>query len=121
MGGTSSSIVSVKFGVPQGSVLGPYLFLVYINDLPDQLLEKARLFADDTAVSKMIASSHDQEQLQEDLQRLADWERSWDMEFILWNVRPFESQGASPHYTMTTLYMDTLSTQSHRQNTLVLL
>ena len=48
--GARSDFVSVRSGVPQGSVLGPCLFLVYINDLPDTLTAHARLFADDTAV-----------------------------------------------------------------------
>ena len=79
--GTSSHFVNVMSGVPQGSVLGPCLFLAYINDMPEKLLALARLFADDTAVYKTISNGYDQAQLQEDLQRLADWEERWDMEF----------------------------------------
>jgi hypothetical protein len=79
--GFSSSFVSVRSGVPQGSVLGPSLFLVYINDLPDKLDKPTRLFADDTAVYGGIKSLNDQQQLQNDLAKLADWEERWDMEF----------------------------------------
>ena len=67
--------------VPQGSVLGPCLFLACINDMPEKLSALALLFADDMAAYKMISNGHDQAQLQEDLQRLADFEESWDMEF----------------------------------------
>ena len=72
--GASSHFANVMSGVPQGSVLGPCLFLAYINDTPEKLSALARLFADDTAVYKTISNGHDQAQL-------ADWEESWDMEF----------------------------------------
>ena len=79
--GYQSSYISVRSGVPQGSVLGPCLFLAYINDLPDKLTALARLFADDTAVYKTVLNSEQQDQLQQDLQRLSEWEKSWDMLF----------------------------------------
>ncbi|KAI8520129.1 hypothetical protein Bbelb_033860 [Branchiostoma belcheri] len=79
--GSSSSLVSVESGVPQGSVLGPSLFLLYINDLPTSLSSIARLFADDTMAHKTICSTSDQELLQQDLDRLAKWEQTWLMEF----------------------------------------
>lgn len=79
--GVASSFVSVQSGVPQGSVLGPALFLVYINDLPVSLDKSVRLFADDTAVYSKVKTRIDQDQLQADLDRLADWEGRWDMQF----------------------------------------
>ena len=51
--------------------------------MPEKLSALARLFADDTVVYKTISNGHnDQAQLQEDLQRLADWEESWDMDWV---------------------------------------
>ena len=79
--GAASSKVSVKSGVPQGSVLGPALFLAYINDLPEQLSSRTKLFADDTAVYRLTATARDHNLLQEDLQKLENWEQQWDMAF----------------------------------------
>ena len=79
--GTKSETAPVRSGVPQGSVLGPCLFLVYINDLPDSLTGSARLLADDTAAYSVVKSQADQSLLQKDLDQLAVWEKRWDMVF----------------------------------------
>ncbi len=79
--GARSNEVDVTSGVPQGSVLGPCLFLIYINDLPDCLKSNVRLFADDTVVYLTIGHQSDASILQEDLQRLEAWEALWGMEF----------------------------------------
>ena len=68
----------VTSGVPQGSVIGPAMFLFYINDLPDNLKSSIRLFADDT-IAYNSASNHTI--LQDDLAKLEQWEQLWDMEF----------------------------------------
>lgn len=80
-GGVSTE-VPVTSGVPQGSVLGPLLFLVYINQLPESISKsQVRLFADDTAVFLTINSKYDCVSLQKDLDTLQVWEKAWDMEF----------------------------------------
>ena len=65
----------------QGSVLGPLLFLVYINDLPEDLRSTVRLFADDTIVYLTMNCEADAANLQEDLDKLAAWEEKWQMRF----------------------------------------
>lgn len=81
VGGESSDIGHVTSGVPQGSVLGPTLFLVYINDLENNISSTVRLFADDTILYKTITTSTDAANLNEDLKKLQDWEAAWQMEF----------------------------------------
>ena len=76
-----SNTVPVTSGVPQGSVLGPILFLIYINDLPDSTKSKVRLFADDTAIYLAVSGLEDAQILQQDLDHLHEWELEWDMEF----------------------------------------
>ena len=54
LNGQSSNWVDVKAGVPQGSIMGPLLFLIYINDLPEGLITNAKLFADDTLLFSVV-------------------------------------------------------------------
>ena len=79
--GEESDSVPVKSGVPQGSVLGPILFLVYINDLPDDIVSQVRLFADYTAIYLTLENKNDSDKRQRDLDSLQTWEARWDMEF----------------------------------------
>ena len=83
MDGEVSSWVPVTSGVPQGSVIGPILFLVYINDLPAKLQSKVRLFADDTIVYMAVTNETDAAVLQKDLKLLEEWENRSQMSFHL--------------------------------------
>ena len=94
-----SSWVPVSSGVPQGSVIGPTLFLVYINDLPTKLQSKVRLFADDTIVYMAVNNETDAAILQKDLKLLEEWENRSQMFFHL-----DKSHGAGPPSPMITSY-----------------
>ena len=79
--GNLSSEATVLSGIPQGSVLGPLLFVIYINDLPDNLNCEALLFADDTKAYTRITNRADAERLQENLRKLEEWSREWLLVF----------------------------------------
>ncbi len=79
--GIASDPADVISGVPQGSVLGPVLFLLYINDLPDNIASSVRLFADDCVLYKNIHTDSDCQALQHDIDKLAEWEETWLMKF----------------------------------------
>jgi hypothetical protein len=80
---TTSNRVPVQSGVPQGSVLGPLLFLLFINDLPERVSEgtQVRLFADDCALYRKITTPANCQILQRDLDSLQEWEKDWMMSF----------------------------------------
>ena len=76
-----SNWCNVKSGVPQGSVLGPILFIIYINDLPVDIKSYTSIFADDTKLIKGICSLEDADELQEDLTALDEWAKIWKLRF----------------------------------------
>ena len=82
LNGMESSWELIKSGVPQGSVLGPLLFLIYINDLTDNISSNMRLFADDSSLFIKVRNIQDtQDQLMEDLDKITNWAGQWKMEF----------------------------------------
>ena len=76
-----SEQLPVTSGVQQGSVLGPILYLVHINNLPEKVKSQVRLFADDTAAYLAITKLAESKQLQDDIDTLQEWELDWNMEF----------------------------------------
>ena len=72
----------VKSGVPQGSILGPILFLIYVNDLPDVIQNSnLAMFADDSKCFKRVNSAEDSTDLQIDLDNLCDWATLNELDF----------------------------------------
>ena len=82
LNGQNSSWANVEAGIPQGSILGSLLFLIYINDLPDNLSTNEKLFADDTSLFSVV---HDIAtcscDLNYDLKRVRGWAFQWKMSF----------------------------------------
>ena len=70
----------VKGGVPQGSILGPLLFLLYVNDMPTLVQHIAKMFADDTKLYAKTKTRQDYDRLQ-DLNHLAAWSQEWLLKF----------------------------------------
>ena len=71
--GVHSSYVEVASGVPQGSVLGPMLFLLYINDINNAIKSQIKLFADDSVLYRNTRNQNDQVILQNDLDTISSW------------------------------------------------
>ena len=84
LNGSASEWMPVTSGVPQGSVLGPTCFVIFINDLDDVLdlvdgfVSK---FADDTKYGRVIRNDEDREKMQRDIDKLSEWAETWQMDF----------------------------------------
>ena len=96
--GVSSSEAVVASGVPQGTVLGPLLFLCHINDLPDCVSSSVRLFADDCLLYRSIKSESDHQALQTDLGNLEKWASDWGMSFNASKCYILSVQKKSSHF-----------------------
>ena len=79
--GEFSSWAQVKSGIPEGSVLGPTLFVMYINDMPDAINSMCQLIADDAKIFKSVRSTDDNKKLQDDLDSLTEWSTRWQLPF----------------------------------------
>ena len=77
--GCFSSWTPVTSGVPQGSVLGPLLFIIYINDIMDEVSSNGGLFADNCVIYREVSHGRDAEELQRDLENISNWTKTWQL------------------------------------------
>ena len=79
--GSKSAASAVISGIPQGTVLGPVLFVLYINDLLDNISSSGLMFADDTKIYRQITTRDDALKLQSDISKLEEWSKKWELHF----------------------------------------
>ena len=115
VGSARSEWQPVISGIPQGSVLGPTLFILYINDLPSVVKKSVKLFADDTKLYSNVCDDTDHSALGADLLSLEEWSRKWQLPF---NTSKCSVLHLGPHnqgrkYTMAG---DTLTTTAEEKD-----
>ncbi|KAI8520112.1 hypothetical protein Bbelb_033690 [Branchiostoma belcheri] len=81
LNGEYSSWAEVRSGIPQGSVLGPVLFVIFINDLPEIVSSGINIFADDSKVYRNVNTVEDRVSLQHDMEAVEDWSNKWQLPF----------------------------------------
>jgi len=101
LGGQVSDWSEVLSGVPQGSVLGPILFVLYINDIDECINNKILKFADDTKLYRTVNSLEAIDSLRADLHNLALWSADWQMLFNIDKCKVIHSEynTLKVHYT----------------------
>jgi hypothetical protein len=81
LNGEASAWTPVISGVPQGSIIGPTLFVIFINDMPDEVRSTLKMFADDAKIYCRATSIEQRQNLQTDLEELNGWATKWQMKF----------------------------------------
>jgi hypothetical protein len=121
--GSTSDNFAVTSGVPQGSVLGPILFLIFINDLPLEVISPLSLFADDSKVFSRIVAENNIEKgknvngnatLQNDLDTIARWAKTWKMEFNVDKCKIMHLGNQNPKHTYTMEEADLVTTSEEK-------
>lgn len=109
--GNNSSFSSVTSGVPQGSVLGPLLFLIYINDLPKSVSSSISMYADDCVIYRSITNNSDISILQSDLNVISSWCDLWLMELNInkcKHMRVSRKSNGCPVYSINNTNLETV-------------
>ena len=98
-----SSWSKVTSGAPQGSVLGPVLFIIYVNELPDLVDSTMKMYADDTKLYRSVMSREDAQKMQDDLDVLSDWSKKWLLQFNVAKCKVMHcgAQNVKTKYFMT--------------------
>ena len=96
--GEKSRPIEVGSGVPQGTVLGPLLFLCHINDLPERVTSQICLFADDCLLYRAINTANDHFRLQQDLNNFQTWAQEWGMKFNAKKCYLLSTRNKSSHF-----------------------
>ena len=99
--GVQSSWAPVTSGVPQGSVLGPVLFIIFVNDLPDAVQCSVKLFADDTKLYRSMRLAQDTQLLQRDLDAIVGWSEVWQLPFNARKCKTLHMGRNNDHHTYT--------------------
>uniref|UniRef100_A0A8C3P8K5 Gypsy retrotransposon integrase-like protein 1 n=1 Tax=Chrysemys picta bellii TaxID=8478 RepID=A0A8C3P8K5_CHRPI len=104
----------VTSGVPQGSVLRPILFSLFINDLEKGVKSEVAKFADDTKLLKIVKTKADCEELQKDLTKLSDWATKWQMKFNVDKCKVMHIGKNNPNYTHNMMGANLATTNQER-------
>ena len=96
IGDSFSNMTDVTSGIPQGSILGPVLFTIFINDLPGALKVHCKVFADDT---KIYDDTGKREEIQNDLFKMQEWTQNWNLYFNVAKCKVMHIGKKNPHYS----------------------
>ena len=112
--GASSRWSQVTSGVPQGSVLGPLLFLIYINDLDVGIISRISKFADDTKLGTNAANADAVHNMQQDLARIGEWSERWHMPFNLEKCKVMHVGATNPNANYSLLGSELATTTAEK-------
>lgn len=112
----ASSLTYVTSGVPQSSVLGPLLILIYINDLPPNISSPMRIFPDDCIIYRSINSTNDHQAFQNDLSLIFYWCNTWLMALKApkCQVISFSCKRVNSHFSYNANHIELLHTVSYK-------